>query len=46
MYGLVVGRRAFVVRSGYSYAIVSTTSGRIVRTVRRLLPTPLLPQFQ
>ena len=46
MYGLVVGRRAFVVRSGYSYAIVSTTSGRIMRTVRRLLPTPLLPQFQ
>lgn len=46
MYGMVVGRRAFVPRNGSSYSIVSTTTGRIVRTVRRLLPTPLLPQFQ
>jgi hypothetical protein len=45
-YGFAVGRRAFIARNGYSYSIVSTTSGRVVRTVLRLLPTPLLPQFQ
>ena len=45
-YGFIVGRRAFIARTGYSYAVVSTTTGRVVRTVLRLLPTPLLPEFR
>jgi hypothetical protein len=45
IYGMVVGRRAFVPRNSSSYSILST-KGRVVRTIRRLLPTPLLPQFQ
>jgi hypothetical protein len=45
-YGFVVGRRAFLARNGYSYTVVSTTTGRVVRTVLRVLPTPLLPQFR
>jgi hypothetical protein len=44
---LVVGRRAFVERgSGTSYSIVSTTTGRIVRSIRRQLPAPLLGAAQ
>jgi hypothetical protein len=45
-YGFALGRRAFIARNGYSYAVVSTTNGRVVRKILRLLPTPLLPQFQ
>jgi hypothetical protein len=45
-YGFVLGRRAFFARNGFSYAVVSTTTGRVVRTVLRVLPTPLLPEFR
>ena len=45
-YGFVLGRRAFLARNGYSYTVVSTTTGRVVRTVLRVLPTPLLPEFR
>jgi hypothetical protein len=40
--GIVVGRRAFIVRDTGSYTIVSTTTGGIVRTIRRNLTGPLL----
>jgi hypothetical protein len=47
VFGIVVGRRAFVERdSGASYSIVSTTTGRIVRTIRHQLPAPLLGAAQ
>ena len=43
VFGIVVGRRAFVERdTGASYSVVSTTTGRIVRSVRHQLPGPLL----
>ena len=45
-YGFVLGRRAFFARNGFSYAVVSTTTGRVVRTVLRVLPTPLVPEFR
>ena len=42
LYGVVVGRRLFVPRDNSSYSIVSTTSGRIVQTLRGDLAGPLL----
>ena len=40
--GIVVGRRAFIARDNASYTIVSTTTGRILRSIRHQLPAPLL----
>jgi hypothetical protein len=40
--GIVVGRRAFVTVGGASYSIVSTTTGKILRTVRHSPPYPLV----
>jgi hypothetical protein len=39
--GVVVGRRAFIERDIGSYTIVSTTTGRVVRTIRHGLTGPL-----
>jgi hypothetical protein len=47
VFGIVVGRRAFVERGNVaSYSIVSTTTGRIVRSIRHRLPAPLLGAAQ
>ena len=40
--GMVVGRRAFLYWEGSSYAIVSTSTGKVLRTVRHSPPTPLV----
>ncbi|HYZ79555.1 MAG TPA: hypothetical protein VE596_19505 [Gaiellaceae bacterium] len=42
VFGIVVGRRAFIERGNASYSVVSTTTGRIVRSIRHQLPAPLL----
>jgi hypothetical protein len=46
VYALAVGRRAFVPRDGQRYTIVSTTTGRIVRTLDGLMPEPLVGPAQ
>jgi len=46
VYGVVVGRRAFVVGRDIGYTIVSTTTGRILRKFRHQLPQPLLAAAQ
>jgi hypothetical protein len=40
--GIVVGRRAFVEGNAPSYSVVSTKTGKILRTVRHPLPQPLV----
>jgi|GEM_PF-2986556 len=42
VYGIVVGRRAFVSGDGSSYSIVSTKTGKVLRTVRHSPPYPLV----
>ena len=42
VYGIVVGRRAFVSANGSSYSIVSTKTGKVLRTVRHSPPDPLV----
>ena len=42
VYGMVIGRRAFVYGNGASYSIVSTKTGKILRTVRHSIPWPLV----
>jgi hypothetical protein len=42
VYGIVVGRRAFVSGDGSSYSIVSTKTGKVLRTVRHSPPDPLV----
>ena len=42
LYGLVVGRRAFLGGLTASYSIVSTKTGKIVRTVRHMMAEPLV----
>ena len=42
VYGIVIGRRAFVTTEGQSYSIVSTKTGKILRTVRHAPPAPLV----
>ena len=42
VYGIVVGRRAFVSGTGSSYSIVSTKTGKVLRTVRHMPPDPLV----
>jgi hypothetical protein len=42
LYGLVVGRRAFLVGNTASYSIVSTKTGKILRTVRHTMAEPLV----
>jgi hypothetical protein len=42
IYGIVVGRRAFLVGNTSSYTIVSTETGKIVRTVRHIMAEPLV----
>lgn len=42
VYGIIVGRRAFVSADGQSYSIVSTKTGKILRTVRHAPPNPLV----
>jgi hypothetical protein len=44
--GTVVGRRAFVERGTASYSIVSTTTGRVIRTIRHQLPWPFVGAAQ
>ena len=46
VYALAVGSRAFVPREGQRYTIVSTTTGRIVRTLNGLMPEPLVGSGQ
>jgi hypothetical protein len=40
--GAIIGRRAFVYEAGSSYSIVSTKTGKILRTVRHSIPDPLI----
>lgn len=42
VYGIIVGRRAFVSADGQSYSIVSTKTGKILRKVRHAPPSPLV----
>ena len=42
VYGIVVGQRAFVAGDAPSYSIVSTSTGKILRTVRHSMPQPLV----
>jgi hypothetical protein len=42
VYGMIVGRRAFVSVDGQSYSIVSTKTGKILRKVRHAPPAPLV----
>jgi hypothetical protein len=42
VYGMIIGRRAFVSADGSSYSIVSTKTGKILRTVRHSIPQPLV----
>jgi hypothetical protein len=42
VYGMVIGRRAFVSADGQSYSIVSTKTGKVLRTVRHAPPGPLV----
>jgi hypothetical protein len=42
VYGIIVGRRAFVSADGQSYSIVSTKTGKVLRTVRHAPPDPLV----
>jgi hypothetical protein len=42
VYGMVIGRRAFVYADGQSYSIVSTKTGKVLRTVRHTPPDPLV----
>ena len=42
VYGIVVGQRAFVAGDTPSYSIVSTKTGKILRTVRHSMPQPLV----
>lgn len=42
VYGMVIGRRAFVTGDNSSYSIVSTKTGKILRTVRHSPPDPLV----
>jgi hypothetical protein len=42
VYALTVGRRAFVTWNGGRYAVVSTTTGKILRTVDGYMPEPLV----
>jgi hypothetical protein len=46
VYALAVGSRAFVTRNGQRYTIVSTTTGKIVRTLNGLMPEPLVGSGQ
>jgi hypothetical protein len=46
IYALALGKRVFVPRDGQRYTIVSTTTGRIVRTVNGLIPEPLVASAQ
>ena len=46
VYALAVGSRAFVTRDGQRYSIVSTTTGKIVRTLDGLMPEPLVGSGQ
>jgi hypothetical protein len=46
VYALAVGSRAFVTRDGQRYTIVSTTTGKILRTLNGLLPEPLVGSGQ
>jgi hypothetical protein len=46
IYALAVGSRAFVPRDGQRYTIVSTTTGKIVRTLSGLMPEPLVGSGQ
>jgi hypothetical protein len=46
VYAVVVGSRAFVPRDGQRYTIVSTTTGKILRTLNGLLPEPLVGSAQ
>jgi hypothetical protein len=42
VYALAVGSRAFVARDGQRYTIVSTPTGKIVRTLNGVMPEPLV----
>jgi hypothetical protein len=42
VYGMAIGRRAFLYWEGASYSIVSMQTGKILRTVRHAPPTPLV----
>jgi hypothetical protein len=42
VYGMVIGRRAFVTGDNSSYSIISTKTGKILRTVRHSPPDPLV----
>jgi hypothetical protein len=46
VYALAVGSRAFVPRDGQRYTIVSTTTGKIVRTLNGYMPEPLVGSGQ
>jgi hypothetical protein len=46
VFGIAVGRRAFIGRDSSAYSIVSTTTGRILRKVQRPLPEPLVGAAQ
>jgi hypothetical protein len=46
IYAVALGSRAFVSRDGQRYTIVSTTTGRIVRTVNGSMPEPLVGSVQ
>jgi hypothetical protein len=46
VYALTVGSRAFVPREGQRYTIVSTTTGKIVRTLDGYMPEPLVGSGQ
>jgi hypothetical protein len=42
VFGMIIGRRAFVSSDNSSYSIVSTKTGKILRTVRHSPPDPLV----
>ena len=42
VFGMIIGRRAFVSGDNSSYSIVSTKTGKILRTVRHSPPDPLV----
>jgi hypothetical protein len=46
VYAVALGSRAFVPREDQRYTIVSTTTGKIVRTLNGLMPEPLVGSAQ
>jgi len=42
IYGMAIGQRAFLYWEGSSYSIVSIKTGKVLRTVRHSIPSPLV----